>query len=124
MASTNQKVHGIIREASIACAGIDGGLAQVPGSDSEAIVPIQTTMIIAIASAHGIEITNAAAADLLLTFLATVRSRQVPFGRQQFVGWLPGIDIDNNDSTAAALTEAIGWAANSYFDQTEAKTKA
>lgn len=124
MASTNQKVHGIIHEASAACAGIDRGLAQVPESDSVAIVPIQTAMIIAIASEHGIEITNAAAADLLLTFAATVRSRQVPVGRQALVGWLPGIDNVTNESTAAALTEAIGWAANSHFAQTEAKMKA
>ena len=121
MASAKQKVHGIIHAASIACAGIDGGLAQVHESDSVAIVPIQTTMIIAIASEHGIEITNAAATDLLLTFTATARSRQVLFNRQALVGWLPGIDNVVNDSTAAALTEAIGWAANSYFEKTEAK---
>lgn len=121
MASTKQKVHEIIHAAAIACARIDGGLAQVPESDSVAIVPIQTTMIIAIASEHGIEITNAAAADLLLTFSATMRSRQVVFNRQAMLGWLPGIDNDIKDSTAAALTEAIGWAANSYFEQTEAK---
>jgi uncharacterized protein (DUF697 family) len=120
MASTKQKVHGIIHAASNACAGVDGGLAQVPESDSGAIVPIQTTMIIAIASEHGIEITHAAAADLLLTFTSTARS-QVPFSRQALAGWLPGIDNAVNDSTAAALTEAIGWAANSYFDQAETK---
>jgi uncharacterized protein (DUF697 family) len=120
MASAKQKVHGIIHAASNACAGVDGGLAQVPESDSGAIAPIQTTMIIAIASEHGIEITHAAAADLLLTFSATVRS-QVPFSRQALAGWLPGIDNAVNDSTAAALTEAIGWAANSYFDQAETK---
>lgn len=124
MASTNQKVHGIIHAASNACAGIDGGLAQMSESDSVAIAPIQTTMIIAIASEHGIEITNAVAADLLLTFSATVRSRQVPISRQAMAGWLPGIENAVNDSTAAALTEAIGWAANSYFNQTEAKMKA
>jgi uncharacterized protein (DUF697 family) len=121
MASTKQKVHEIIHAASIACARIDGGLAQVPESDSVAIGPIQTTMIIAIASEHGIEITNVAAADLLLTFSATMRSRQVVFNRQALLGWLPGIDNDINDSTAAALAEAIGWAANSYFEQTEVK---
>ncbi len=121
MASTKQKVNEIIQAASIACAGIDGGLAQVPESDSVALDPIQTAMIIAIASAHGIEITNAAAADLLHTFSATVRGRQVPISRQAMAGWLPGIDNAVNDSTAAALTEAIGWAANSYFDQAEAK---
>jgi len=121
MASTKQKVHGIIHEASVACAGIGGDPAQVPGSDSVAIVPIQTNMIMAIASEHGIEVSKAAAADLLLTFTATVRSRQLPVGRQALVGWLPGIDNVINDSTAAALTEAIGWAANSYFDQAAAK---
>jgi uncharacterized protein (DUF697 family) len=78
-------------------------------------------MIIAIASEHGVGITNASAADLLLTLSATVLGRQVPFSRQALVGWLPGIDNDINDSTAAALTEAIGWAANSHFEQTEAK---
>jgi len=123
MASTKQKVHDIIHDASVASAGIDRGLAQTPESVSEAIVPIQTSMIIAIASTHGIEIANAAAADLLRTFSANMRSRQVPFSRQALVGWLPGIDNVNNDSTAAALTEAIGWAANSHFDQTEAKLK-
>ncbi|MGA7749484.1 MAG: hypothetical protein WCA63_05000 [Gallionella sp.] len=124
MASTKQKVHGIIHAASNACAGIDGSLAQVPESDSGAIVPIQTAMIIAIASEHGIKITHVAAADLLHTFSATVRSRQVPFSRQALAGWLPGIDNAVNDSTAVALTEAIGWAVNSYFDQAEAKMKA
>lgn len=123
MASTQQKVHEIIQAASLACVGIDGGPGQMPEAVSLAISPIQTNMILAIASEHGIEIDNAAAADLLLTFSATVRSRQVPFSRQALVGWLPGIDNDTNDSAVAALTEAIGWAANSHFEQTEAKKK-
>ncbi|MGA9666702.1 MAG: hypothetical protein WBQ69_09670 [Gallionella sp.] len=120
MASTNQRVHGIIHSASIACAG---GLSQVPESHSAAIVPIQTTMIVAIAAEHGIEITSAAAADLLLKFAETVRSRQLPVGRQALVGWVPGIDNATNDSKAAALTEAIGWAANTHFGLTASKTQ-
>lgn len=124
MASTNQKVHGIIHSASIACAGVDRDLSQVPESDSAAIASIQTTMIIAIASEYGIDITDAAAADLLLTFAETVRSRQLPVGRQALVGWVPGIDNVSNDSKAAMLTEAIGWAANSYFGLAAAKMKA
>jgi len=124
MASTNQKIRGFIHEASVACAGIDGGSAQAPESGPTPIVAIQTAMIMAIASEHGIEIANAAAADLLLTFSATVAGRQAPVSRQALVGWLPGIDINDNDSMAAALTEAIGWTANSYFDQAEAQTKA
>jgi hypothetical protein len=54
---------------------------------------------------------------LLLTFSATVQGRQVLLSRQALAGWLPGINSDMNDSTAAALTEAIGWAANSHFEQ-------
>jgi uncharacterized protein (DUF697 family) len=124
MASTKQKVHDIIHEASDTCAGIDGGIAQAPESDSVTIVPIQTTMIIAIAAEHGIEITDDAAADLLLKFSSTMQGGQVSFSRQALAGWLPGIDNVNNEPTAAALTEAIGWTANSYFDQIEAKSKA
>lgn len=121
MASTRQNIHEIIRAASIACEEIDGGLAQPSESNSAAIVPVQTTMIIAIASEHGVDIENATAVDLLRTFSATVRGRQVLLSRQALAGWLPGIDSPGNDSTTAALTEAIGWAANSYFQQTEAK---
>ena len=120
MASTKQNIQEIIRAASDACAGKDGDLAQAPEPDSAALVPIQTAMIIAIASEHGIELTDAAAADLLLKFSTTTRRRQVIYSRQALVGWLPGIENDNNvnnDSTAAALTEAIGWTANSYFEQ-------
>ena len=125
MASTKQNVHDIIHAASIECAGIDGGASQKPDSDPDAIVPIQTKMIVNIASEHGIEITDAGAADLLLTFSETARMRNVhlPSSRQALVGWLPGIDDADNGSTASSTTEAIGWAANSYFEQTEAKNK-
>jgi uncharacterized protein (DUF697 family) len=121
MATTNQKVHGIIHTASVACAGIDGGMAQVPGSDSVVIVPIQTGMIVAIADQHGVTISKTVAADLLLTFAATMGGR---FLSQVLVGWVPGLGNAINASTAAALTEAIGWAADAYFDETEKKSEA
>jgi uncharacterized protein (DUF697 family) len=123
MASTKQKVHDIIHDASVASAAIDPGSTQDPESVSEAILPIQTSMIIAIASAHGIEITSSDAVDLLRTLSSTMRSRQVPFSRQALAGWVPGIENVNNDSMSAALTEAIGWAANSHFGQTATNMK-
>ena len=116
MATRNQKIHGIIHVATAACAGIGGGLAQVPGSDSVAIVPIQTAMIVSIAAEHGASITKGAAADLLLTFTATMGGR---FLSQVLVGWVPGFGNVINASTAAALTEAIGWAADAYFEKPE-----
>ncbi len=117
MVTRNQKIHGIIHTASVACAGIGAGLAQVPGSDSVAIIPIQTTMIIAIANEHAVTLTKTAAADLLLTFTATMGGRLLS---QVLVGWVPGFGNAINASTAAALTEAIGWAANSYFEESKA----
>jgi len=121
MASTKQNVQEIILAASDACAGKEGSLASGSESDSAAIVQIQTGMIVAIAAEHGIKIANDAAADLLRQFSETARSRQVVLNRHALVGWLPGIDNDDNESAAAALTEAIGWAANSHFEQTDGK---
>jgi uncharacterized protein (DUF697 family) len=116
MATKNQKVHGIIHLAAASCAAIGGGLAQVPGADSLAIVPLQTAMITAIANEHGITITKFIAADLLLTFAATTGGRLLS---QVLVGWIPGFGNAINASTAGALTEAVGWAADAYFEKSE-----
>jgi len=123
MASTKQNVHDIIHATSNACAEIDRGSAHMSDSKSEAVMPIQTKMIMNIASEHGIEITSAAAADLLLKFSEIARSRnvQLPSSRQALVGWQPGIDDVNDDSIAATTTETIGWAANSHFEQIKQK---
>jgi uncharacterized protein (DUF697 family) len=110
---THAKVHGIIHVAAASAAMVGGGLAQVPGSDAPVLCTLQTTMIVGIAEVHGVSITKAAAADLLLTFAATVGGRAVS---QVLIGWLPGIGNAVNAATAAALTEAVGWAADAYFD--------
>jgi len=121
MASTKQQVHGIIQTAATACDKIDGGSSSVSESDPTIFAPIQANMIIAIASAYGIEVTDAESTDLLETFSATIQSHPVLAGRQLLVGWLPGIDDIGEHSTAAGRAEAIGWAANSYFEKAEAK---
>lgn len=113
MASTKQMVHGIIHAASYACDEID--------DDAAAIVQIQTNMIVAIASEYGVAITDTAAADLMHTFSATMESHPAVSSRQLMVGWIPGIEEGNNDATAAGVTEALGWTANSYFEQAAAK---
>jgi len=116
VATINQKVHGIIHTAAVACAGVGGGLAQVPGADAEVIIPIQTTMITAIAYEHGVTLTKAAVADLILTYTATMGGR---FLSQVLVGWVPVLGNVINASTAAALTEAMGWAADAYFEKAQ-----
>lgn len=112
----NQKIHGIIHTCAAACAGIGAGLAQVPGSDAAAIVPLQTAMIAAIALEHGVSMGKGVAADLLLTFSASMAGRTAS---QMLIGWLPGIGNILNAGTAATITEAIGWAADAYFEKTD-----
>jgi uncharacterized protein (DUF697 family) len=114
MASKNTKAHGIIHTASTAAAGIGAGLAQLPGSDAPALMAVQSAMIVALADLHGASVTRAAASDLVLTFGATMGGRTLS---QWAVGWIPGYGNAINASTAAALTEAIGWTANEYFEE-------
>lgn len=116
MATKNQKIHGIIHTAAVACAAVGAGLAQIPGSDSAAIVPLQTAMIMAIAHQHGVALAKSAAVDLLLTFTATQVGRSLS---QVLVGWIPIYGNAVNAATAAAVTEAVGWAADEYFSSEE-----
>lgn len=116
MATQNQKIHGIIHTAALSAAAVGAGMAQVPGSDAPVIAGIQTTMIIAIGREHSVELTKQAAANLLLPFLASAGGR----GASQFlVGWIPGWGNAINASTAAALTETVGWMTHEYFMETE-----
>ncbi len=112
MATHRHKVHGIIHTAAASAAAVGGGLAQLPGSDAPIIVSIQTSMIVALAAEHGTPITKAAAARFLLTFAATAGGRGAS---QLLIGWIPGWGNAINATTAAAVTEAVGWAADSYF---------
>lgn len=101
-------IHG----ASTAAAGVGAGLAQIPGADAPVLMSIQTGMVVGIAEQYGVSMTKTAAADLVLTFAASMAGRGVS---QFLVGWIPGAGNAINASTAAAVTEAIGWAADAYF---------
>lgn len=109
----NLRVCSIIVSASGAAAGVGAGLAQFPGSDWVLIVPIQLSMITAIARAHGHALDKAAAAALLGTFTATIVGRTVT---QAAIGWFPGVGNALNAATASAVTSAIGSAAHTYFE--------
>lgn len=110
-------VHGIIHTASASAAMVGAGLAQIPGSDAPVLVGIQTTMILALARQYDVAMDDATAADLVLTFAATAGGRALS---QFLVGWIPGWGNAINASTAATLTEAVGWAAESYFSRARA----
>ncbi len=109
--------HTIIHSASVAAALAAAGLAQLPGSDSAVIVPIQITMIISLGSVFGNTIDKSWAKSLLSTYIATYVGRSIS---QWLFGWFPGIGNAMNAATAAAITEAMGWAiANDFASNTE-----
>ena len=115
MTKENQtKCHGIIHTASLATAGIGGGLAQIPTSDNLAIVPIQVTMIIALGAVFGITLDESTAKATLATATATITGRTIS---QVLIGWMPGIGNILNAVTAASLTESIGWTIANDFNR-------
>lgn len=105
-------IHALIHSASVASAGVGAGLAQVPGSDAPVLAGIQSALILGIAQKYKVSLSETAAADLVFTFGASMAGRGIS---QVLIGWMPGIGNAINASTAAALTEAVGWAAVEYF---------
>lgn len=112
MVGTDARISRTIHAAAAAAAFIGGGLAQLPGSDSAALAPLQVALITEIAAHHGHAITKAAALKLLAPMAATAAGRGIA---ATLVGWLPGFGNVINAATAGLLTEAIGWAAHEHF---------
>lgn len=104
-ADQRSKCHAIIHTASASAAAAGAGLAQLPGSDNAVITPIQLAMTVSLGAVFGIQLTQSAAAALASVAAATV-GRAVS---QVLVGWIPGLGNAINASTAAALTESVGW---------------
>ncbi len=113
-------VHVIIHGAATAAAGVGAGLAQLPGADTPVLITLQSGMVAGIAQQYGVSLTKTAAADLVLTFAASMAGRGIS---QLLLGWIPGAGNAINASTAAAITEAIGWAADTYFADSGIKGK-
>lgn len=101
------RCHKIIHTATASCAAVGLVSAQIPGSDYTIMAPIQITMIITLGSVFGITIDKSWAKSLLGSYIATITGRALS---QALVGWIPGLGNVINSGTAAALTEAIGWA--------------
>ena len=112
--SQKAKCHGIIHTASAAAASIGAGLAQVPGSDNLAIIPIQVGMVVSLGAVFGIDLTESAAKATLATATTGMVGRGIS---QVLVGWLPGIGNAINASTAAGVTETVGWTIAKNFDK-------
>lgn len=106
--------NGIIHSASVAAAGVGGGFAQIPGSDNLVIVPIQLTMVISLGQVFGINLSQSAAEATLTSAAATTVGRTIS---QVLIGWIPGVGNVINATTAATITETIGWIVANDFDK-------
>jgi uncharacterized protein (DUF697 family) len=113
-----EKCHIIIHGAATAAAAVGGGLAQIPLSDSAVLIPLQIAMIISLGQVFDVHLTDAAAKGIALGTVGSFVGRAVS---QILVGWIPGIGNVINASTAAGITEALGWATVEKFDHGEIK---
>ena len=113
-----KKCHAIIHTASTAAAGVGAGLAQLPGSDNAVLTPIQLTMTISLGKVFGITLTETTALATIGSVAASTIGRTVS---QVLVGWIPGFGNAINASTAAALTETMGWSLANEFDRQSTK---
>lgn len=110
--SQENKCHAIIHAAAATCAGIGAGMAQIPGSDSLFIVPVQIGMIVSLGAVFGIELTESTAKASLASATGSMVGRGIS---QVLVGWIPGWGNAMNATTAFAVTESIGWAIANEF---------
>ena len=106
--------HKIIHGASGAAAAVGAGFAQLPMSDNAVLVPIQITMVCALGKVFKIELTESIAKGVVLSIAAGYGGRLIS---QILVGWIPGLGNAVNATTAAGLTEAVGWAVVDKLDK-------
>ena len=104
----------IIHMASAAAASVGAGLAQVPCSDSAIITPIQLAMTVSLGKAFGVRLSKASAKSAMATGMTTLIGRATS---QVLVGWIPVAGNIINASTAATITEALGWILAKEFEE-------
>ena len=114
------QAHWVIHSASAASAAAASGLAQIPMSDNAVLVPIQVAMLLKLGNIYGVSMLEAGARSFLSELIASNLGKFVARTAVQWLGgWIPFAGNAINASTAAAFTEAIGWAAVDDFELRE-----
>ncbi len=88
--------------------------SQVLGSNNLVITPIQLTMTISLGKVFDIILGESAAKAALAFDVAAKVGRTAS---QLFIDWIPGIGNIVNATTAAGLTETVGWIFAGDFDK-------
>ena len=106
------KANLVIHPSSAAAGAVGAGLAQIPLTDAAVIIPIQVGMIISLGASLGISVTESAAKGIITGAAMGFIGRGVA---QLLVGWIPYAGNAINATTAAVLTQTIGWIAVRHF---------
>jgi len=114
---TNQ-CHIAIHTAATTAAAVGGGLAQLPGSDNIPLLAIQISMAIALGKIFGIQVSETVGRGMVMTAVASMTGPVVARTISQWIfGWIPAAENVVNATTAAGITEAIGWTLADEFDE-------
>ena len=108
------KCHAIIHAASVTCAGLGGGMAQLPMSDAVPISAAQVTMVIGLGEVFHKAITESGAKAIIAGVSGAAVGRLIS---QCLVGWIPVWGNAINAFTAAGITETLGWKIAYQFDE-------
>lgn len=111
-----EKCHAIIHSAAIATGAVGAGLAQMPLADTVPITAIQVGMIVSIGEVFDAKMSEGVAKGIL-TGLITGNIGKQAVGLA--LGWIPGFGNAIKATTAATLTETIGWGAVKHFESLE-----
>lgn len=112
--------HAIIHAASASAGAVGAGLAQLPMSDKLIITPIQLIMAVALGKVFELEFTKSAAKAAIASSVGVTVGRTAS---QVAVGWIPVAGNVVNATTAAAVTEALGWMLAEDFAKQASKSK-
>ena len=96
----------IIHSAAVLAGGVGFAGAQLPTADNLILVPLQICMIVALGAVFNKRINESAAKSALATATATIVGRGIS---EWLVGWIPLWGNIVNATTAASVTEGIGW---------------
>lgn len=100
------KCHGIIHGFTATATAVGAGLAQLPMSDAIALAPIQIGMIMALGRVLGLNLSESTAKGLQANLVGGIVGKTVA---NALTCWIPGIGNVINGSTAAVVTETMGW---------------
>jgi uncharacterized protein (DUF697 family) len=111
------KSHIVIHTAATAAAAVGGGLAQLPGSDNPVLIAIQISMAVALGKIFNIQVSETTGRGMVMTALTSMTGPVIArILSQWIVGWIPGAGNAVNATTAAGITEAVGWILVNEFD--------